>query len=72
VIYFQSVWIIVNIIYFTVTYFKFELSDEYFYTRKILGVSISVYRYLLGLFYEIVSVVSVIRMFKISENSTHM
>ena len=71
-IYFQSVWIIVNIIYFTVTYFKFELSDEYFYTRKILGVSISVYRYLLGLFYEIVSVVSVIRMFKISENSTHM
>jgi hypothetical protein len=72
VIFFQSVWIIVNIIYFTVTYFKFELSDEYFYTRKILGVSISVYRYLLGLFYEIVSVVSVIRMFKISENSTHM
>ena len=71
-IFFQSVWIIVNIIYFTVTYFKFELSDEYFYTRKILGVSISVYRYLLGLFYEIVSVVSVIRMFKISENSTHM
>ena len=71
-IYFQSVWIIVNIIYFTVTYFKFELSDEYFYTRKILGVSISVYKYLLGLFYEIVSVVSVIRMFKISENSTHM
>lgn len=36
-----SVWIIVNIIYFTVTYFQFELSDEYFYTRRILGPALA-------------------------------
>lgn len=36
-----SVWIIINIIYFTVTYFQFELSIEYFYTRKILGPALA-------------------------------
>lgn len=36
-----SVWIIANIIYFTVTYFRFDKSDEYYYTRKILGPALA-------------------------------
>lgn len=37
----MGVWLIVNIIYFVVTYLNFDTSPEYYYTRAILGPALA-------------------------------